>query len=410
MASVRYLLWEAADALNRHKLPVALVVVAAVAVIVYLSLFHSVVAIPSAFGASAPSYMYCAGSNFTMGSPAVMEYAKLSSAGIGEWASAGRMPINTTLVSCAANNNYLYCIEGHNKSATPVNNTQSAVYYARISNASSLAWSATASYGVGFPSSCVAHLSYIYCRVMKRPISINSVSSATPPIPSVVAANSVGASSTAAPQYWEYARLTPGGITNWTSRPILLKLVRGACTVSNTSVYCIGGYNYNPALPLKNQTIIPTRASYSAPFNSSGAVGRFVSTTGYPIGVFGESCVTSRGYIYCIGGYSNTIISSSQKGALAGTSPISSAYYASFSNGTIGTWKQTNNYPVDALGLHCVSSNSYVYCTGGFEALTGNISINSSYYAPLSNEGIGSWTKTNSPNLKGFGNSCVVVQ
>lgn len=415
MASIRYTLWEASDALGRHRLALALVVVIVAAAIVYLY-NPNLISIPIAFGSSAPSYMYCAGINATTHSPqTIMEYSRLSSSGMGKWTNVGNLPLNTTLVSCVANGGYLYCIEGHNKITSPAsgnsiaraaNYTSLDTYYAKISN-TTLGWSATASYAGGSPSLCFASGSYIYCRSIDKHTTIPS---AALPLPSPInpsTANTFSTPTSSPFQYWDYSALTPGGTGNWQSRPIILKLVRSSCAVSNSYVYCVGGYNFTTYS--LNKTVIPSPLVYSAPIESNGIIGRFVAATSYPIGIFGESCVTSGSYIYCIAGYESPIVHSGT-GVPVTISPVSSAYYASVSNGTIGAWKPTTDYPVNALGVHCVSSNGYVYCTGGFENTTDTGFVTSSYYAPLSGSGIGKWTKEAGSDLIGEGESCVAVQ
>lgn len=158
------------------------------------------------------------------------------------------------------------------------------------------------------------------------------------------------------------------GIGNWistTSYPI------GAatdCVSSANDIYCIGG---------------TTAAVYYAPITTN-SVGAWKSTTSYPFAIYAQSCTLSSGYIYCVGGqYANTVSQDS-------------VYYAPIAGNALGAWKSTTPYPASyGISLQsCASTSNDIYCVGGTRS--GGGPINNVYYAPISSNGVGSWSSTTS--------------
>lgn len=143
-----------------------------------------------------------------------------------------------------------------------------------------------------------------------------------------------------------------------------------------------------------------TASSYFASL-SNGVVGTWNSTTSYPIPIDSQSCVVSSGYVYCVGGNNET-------GGVDGNSQNStSVYYASISNSGIGNWTLTNAYPSGVYYASCYASGGYIYCLGGADA--SNSAVNSVYYASLSSNGVGTWTQTTGYPASVSGQSCVIV-
>jgi hypothetical protein len=158
------------------------------------------------------------------------------------------------------------------------------------------------------------------------------------------------------------------------------------------SVPCVAdlGYVYCIAgtgiYPFPPATVNKT---YFAPMTATG-VGGWLRSTDYPI-LTGPACVASAGFVYCLGGF---------KPAFSCPQPCSSfslnsSYYAPLSSSGIGTWLKTTSYPKALGNIMCVASTGNIYCTGG----AGNISdpatyVNASYFAQLSPTGIGAWKTT----------------
>jgi hypothetical protein len=111
-------------------------------------------------------------------------------------------------------------------------------------------------------------------------------------------------------------------------------------------------------------------------------------STLYPQGMYAQACVASSGFAYCVGGTYDD----------AGDDVASSYYAPLSSDGVIGTWSSTTAYPVAVDSQYCVASSGYIYCVGGWNEADGTnatrVVSNSVYYAPLSSSGIGSWSQS----------------
>jgi len=131
------------------------------------------------------------------------------------------------------------------------------------------------------------------------------------------------------------------------------------CVASTGYVYCVGG---------------GTDSTYFSAVSSAG-LGPWTATTNYPIAAREQSCVVDANVIYCVGGR----LEGGDGGALT---PTASAYFATFSSTGVGDWAATTTFPTaDPSG--CVASGGYIYCLSG-----------TPYYAPLSASGIGTWMPT----------------
>jgi hypothetical protein len=184
-----------------------------------------------------------------------------------------------------------------------------------------------------------------------------------------------------------------GNITGWVSDNPYLKNINGqACAVNSGYVYCVGG--------MYDDGGDDVNSSYYAPLTSGGAVGKWDSTTSYPISLDTESCVASTGYIYCVGGVNETDATE------ADATPTNSVWYASISSSGIGAWIHTTSYPEDVYYPTCFVANGYVYCLGGADS-NGN-SLSTDYYAPLSSGGVGAWTETTAYPVQETGQACVI--
>lgn len=78
-------------------------------------------------------------------------------------------------------------------------------------------------------------------------------------------------------------------------------------------------------------------------------------------------------------------------GGYLGTAATNSTYIAPLSGSGIGSWTSTTPYPSKIFSQSCVSSGGYIYCVGGSN---GGTIISNVYYAPLSGNGIGAWAST----------------
>lgn len=188
--------------------------------------------------------------------------------------------------------------------------------------------------------------------------------------------------------------------------------------------FCVGGSN------VSNQYFfVPVDKVYYAPTTSSG-IGTFTSTTSYPENSIAQgphdSCVINNGYIYCFGGWTNqgnpyatsayyAPLISTGVGSWTSTTNVTftpnwcgvnndyvycmayytgTTYYAQLSSQGIGAWTASSTYPNNILPKYCSFANGYVYCFAGTYTTNTIVQVNSSYYAPLSNSGVGLWSQT----------------
>jgi hypothetical protein len=201
-----------------------------------------------------------------------------------------------------------------------------------------------------------------------------------------------GSDSSGSPSSQTYSStLSASGVGNWTSATSQYpQAVSGqACVTSSGFLYCVGGTLGNAGND--------TAASYFAPL-SSQTIGSWSRTTSFPVPADSQACVSSLGSIYCVGGTSETA------GTNATSDLSSSAWYASLSATGIGAWNHTTSYPGGDFLPSCAASNGYIYCIGGlarnpdihggvnYFALSGTQS--KAYYASLSSSGIGTWSAT----------------
>jgi cyclophilin family peptidyl-prolyl cis-trans isomerase len=197
--------------------------------------------------------------------------------------------------------------------------------------------------------------------------------------------NAVYTSSAISPYY--------SNITGWTPDSALYPqtIYAQSCVAYSGDVYCVGG-TYDDAGD-------DVASSYYAPL-SNGVVGAWSPTTPYPTPVDSQSCVESSGYIYCVGGYGET------EGTNATAYLSSSVEYASLSSSGIGPWQNSTSYPLNSYGPACFAGGGYVYCVGGFD--NNNNPLSTSYYAPLSATGVGTWTQTTAYPFQGLGQACAI--
>ncbi len=118
-------------------------------------------------------------------------------------------------------------------------------------------------------------------------------------------------------------------------------------------------------------------------------LGAWSPAPGYPFPANDLSCVTDDGYIFCVGGYDGTTPTSGQ-------GDINRTYYARLTPSGIGAWTSTTDYPVGIQDETCLADSGYIYCIGGYVSSPNGHDTNASYYAPLSQNGVGSWRETTS--------------
>ncbi len=235
-----------------------------------------------------------------------------------------------------------------------------------------------------------------------------------------------------------YAPITVNGVGNWKpTEDYPAVILNPTCITNSGYVYCIGGEYQSSSWGAKTiyytkpsdtgvtwnigvgYPILSAYSSCVSEYNttycvggwgggfvdtnetfyhnaSSPGVGVWVESTPYPFPVDSLSCVAYEGYIYCTGGFDNYTLSS-----------INFSYYAKLTQDGIGNWTTTTNYPIPVDAQSCFVNSGYIYCVGGVDTVSGT-SVTAAYYAPLSGKGIGRWANTTQyPDPLG-GISCVV--
>ncbi len=154
------------------------------------------------------------------------------------------------------------------------------------------------------------------------------------------------------------------------------------CSAYLGYIYCIGGFTNSGSL----------NATYYATVNSTG-IGQWRNTTPFPIAAR-PSCTSTNEYIYCM--------------VLSQTN-MTLSYYAPISSSGIGSWTLTSGIPTPLSGEMCISQGSTIYCIGGVNPTLNQeiISTNSVYYATLSDSGIGGWNATTAYPYSITGESCL---
>ncbi|MCL5430517.1 MAG: hypothetical protein M1504_03505 [Candidatus Marsarchaeota archaeon] len=146
---------------------------------------------------------------------------------------------------------------------------------------------------------------------------------------------------------------------------------------------------------------IPANYTYYSKITANGL--SWSSTTPYPMQLAGTQCTTDNGYIYCVGG---TDLNASIK-----ISKVNLSYYAPISQSGIGAWKSTTPYPIPFYGSGCYANNGYIYCVGDGYIPTNNVTQGAvygkmAYYAPISPSGIGVWKSTTPIPIKFMNSPC----
>lgn len=160
-----------------------------------------------------------------------------------------------------------------------------------------------------------------------------------------------------------------------------ISTTEGSCVTSSGYIYCVGGATSSGYY---------TNQTYYAQLSSSG-IGAWQKTTNYPQNVDQQSCVAYSGYIYCVGGTTSDKFSTN------------TTYYAQLSSSGIGSWQMSTKYPANVTSQSCVAYNGYIYCIGGSGATQ-----TQNYYAQISGSGIGSWQQTTNYPIAFASGSCIV--
>ena len=164
-----------------------------------------------------------------------------------------------------------------------------------------------------------------------------------------------------------------GSITGWTTGTSLnAPAVEPFLFVTKNRVYVCGGIN----------ATVDSSVVYTAPINSDGTIGTWVTGTSLPGTLSRGQTVLTKNRVYLIGGSSGA--------TTATNTPVSTVYTAAInSDGLIGAWTSAPSLPgALSSGVSIVTKNR-VYMCGGYNG--SNVAI--VYTAPINTDGtIGGWT------------------
>lgn len=307
-------------------------------------------------------------------------YASLQSyGGIGTWMNTTNYPIPFSGGSCSAYNNYIYCVGSFNKS------TANYVFYASLTKSGIGSWIKTTNYPVPFfQANCNAYNGYIYC-IGDQYFNISSV---------IAQAAAKGANETIGqpiPQlnssYAYYAPISSSGVGNWSQiQGVPLSLDGGSCTISDFTIYCVGG---TPSILPAGLLNLSNNSNFTNLVNNQYFVDIMNGTD-----AAAKANLTSR---------LNAILESESQ--LSATSNYSGSFYAPIQDsGAVGNWQQSNPYLSKFYLGSCVSQNGYIYCIGG-----GTSPSNVSYANISPYTGISSWNTTLDYPTRFLGDSCSVA-
>jgi hypothetical protein len=184
-----------------------------------------------------------------------------------------------------------------------------------------------------------------------------------------------------------YEATVSGGTSPWSQAANYPLQVSGVFAVAGQQCFNSTGYIY--CIGGQDADGGPRNEVYSASVfaTPSHNVTSWVSNPNpYPQNINGQSCVTYSSYAYCVGGSYDD-----------GGDDIASSYYAPLSgNGLIGNWSRTTAYPIPIDSQYCAASSAHIYCVGGNNETDGtnadSTTSNSVWYALLSPSGIGTWS------------------
>ena len=271
-------------------------------------------------------------------------YATLSASGIGSGSTGNPYPTVIDSASCVNSTAGIYCVGGEDMS----DHTSSRdVYFAPVTSAGLGSWSNEAAYPDALAApSCVVYSGYIYC--------VGGFDS-----------NGDEVSST-------YYASVSSGLSSWSgTTQYPLAVDSASCSVYSGDIYCVAGETESGS----NQNV-PITNAYYAPLSSSGIGHWTAAESSYPTALAAASCAPYTGYLYCVGGFDSSQLSSTN------------AYFGQASSSGVGSWNGATQYPVPIDTGSCVAALGHVYCVAGNSVTSSTSStlnpIASAYYAPVS--------------------------
>ena len=145
--------------------------------------------------------------------------------------------------------------------------------------------------------------------------------------------------------------------------------------------------------PLLILTLISLLVMMPLDHASAASLGRWTSTTSYPIHVAGDACVTYSDYVYCVGGFDGS------------GKEYNNVYFAQLSTSGIGSWSASAPYPAEVDSAGCFAEAATIYCVGGENSTS---VLRNVYTASISPSGLGRWSSATPFPQTSASPSCVV--
>lgn len=287
-------------------------------------------------------YMYAAGG--VTGSTTLNDviYTKLNADGTtGSWTATASLPAPRRDASITTSNGYLYVVGGYDGSSAV-----STVYAAKINIDGTIgSWSTVRALpSASSGGSAIAVNGYLYTMGGTTNGAANGASLET-----------------------HYAKIySDGSLSTWTRSTDLVYYRMGAtAAASNGYMYVMGG---------ANNAGTPVQSVFYAKINTDGSFGVWTAAPNYlPATRYAAGSVAANGYLYVIGGSTDTTTANSQ----------STVYYAPVrADGTTGVWQTaTNSFPSTIRLIRPTVYNGYIYVAGGYNAA--GASLSTVYYSSL---------------------------
>ena len=283
----------------------------------------------------------------------------------GAWTTTTALPSARGGIDATAYNGYMYVVGGR----TSGGNLNEVRYSAIASNGSLGTWTNT----TVLPSSMnrmriAAYNGYLYVMGGATHALPAAGTGTTPP-----GSRATGTASTTV----SYAPINSNGtIGSWTSTSSLNQSrAEFGATVYNGYLYAVGG---------ASGTTVRTTVEY-AKINNDGTVATWQfaqDLDGADYNKLSTSVEAYNGFLYCMGGRTDTAITNSVRTSTTNHGPINNG-----GSGSVGAWTTSgNSLPAGRSYATSVYLNGYVYNIGGN-------AVNSYVYATLSKDGsVGTWS------------------
>jgi hypothetical protein len=267
----------------------------------------------------ANGYIYHLGGVISFAQQSVVQYAKLNADGsTGAWGTTTSLPVAAWSTATTTANGYIYILGGNIG-----NLATSSVYYAKLNTDGTIgSWTPTTSLpGTRGAGQSFVNNGYIY----------------------MIGGYDTPASTSAGDNNVWYAKLNADGTVGTWNTTSSLSNGRSEfrSVVANGYVYTLGGLDSGNNITAVNQY---------AKLNADGTVGTWNTTTSFPVERVDIGAATANGYVYVVGGTSNS-------------SDLNTTIYAKLNpDGTIGAWTtSTSTLPAPAAGIGSGYYNGYLY-------------------------------------------------